>query len=105
MPFRRRGRIVFGCASRRGDRIRRRATGMTWYAKVAAVFLAVLAIIGGIVWGDFFGRYIAARGVRMQLGGNVGYAKLSIPAATSPNQKVTVGVPFFLPNPTGIAVD
>src|SRR3989441_3534748 len=105
MPFRGRGRIVFGCASRRGHAIRRRATGMTWYAKVAAVFLAVLAIIGGIVWVNFLDRYIAASDVRMQLGGNVGYANVSIPAVTSPNQNVTVGVLFFLRNPSGIAID
>src|SRR5712692_4713221 len=104
MPLCRRGRIVFGCACRR-DRIRRWATDMTWFAKVAAIFLTVLAIVGAIVWVNFLDRYIAASDARMEIGGNVGYANVSIPAVTSPNQNVTVGVLFFLRNPSGIAID
>src|SRR2546422_1604465 len=105
MPLRRRSRIVFGCTSCRGHGIRRRAPDMTWFAKVAAVFLAVLAIVGAIVWVNFLDRYIAASDARMQIGGNVGYQNVTIPAVTSPDQNVTVGVRFFLRNPSGIAID
>jgi len=78
---------------------------MTWFAKVAAVFLAVLAIVGAIVWVNFLDRYIAASDARRQIGGNVGYENVTIPAVTSPDQNVTVGVRFFLRNPSGIAID
>jgi len=78
---------------------------MTWFAKVAAVFLAVLAIVGAIVWVNFLDRYIAASDARRQIGGNVGYKDVTIPAVTSPDQNVTVGVRFFLRNPSGIAID
>src|SRR3989454_9885700 len=95
VPLRRRSRIVFGCTSCRGHGIRRRAPDMTWFAKVAAVFLAVLAIIGAIVWVNFLDRYIAASDARMPIGGNVGYQNVTIPAVTSPDQNVTVGGRYF----------
>src|SRR5437867_12877622 len=79
MPLRRRRRIVFRCTSCGGHGSRRRAPDMTWFAKVAAVFLAVLAIIGAIVWVNFLDRYIAASDARMQIGGNVGYQNVTIP--------------------------
>ena len=78
---------------------------MTWFAKIAAVFLAVLAVIGAIAWVNFLDRYIAASDARMQIGGNIGYENVTIPAVTSPDQNVNVGVLFFLRNPSGIAID
>src|SRR2546427_163181 len=42
---------------------------------------------------------------RMQFGGHVGYQTVTTPAVTSPDQNVTVGVRFFLRNPSGIAID
>ena len=78
---------------------------MTWFAKAAAIFLAVLAIVGTIVWVNFLDRYIAASDARMQIGGNVHYQNVTIPAVTSPDQNVTIGVLFFIRNPSGIAID
>lgn len=78
---------------------------MTWFAKFAAVFLAALAIIGAVAWVNFLDRYIAASDARMQIPENVGYQVVTIPAITSPDQNVTVGVLFVLRNPSGIAID
>jgi hypothetical protein len=78
---------------------------MTWFTKAAAMFLAVLAIVGGVTWVNFLDRYIAASDARMQIPGNVGYHDVTIPAITSPDQNVTVGVLFELRNPSGIAID
>jgi len=78
---------------------------MTWFPKVAAVFLAALAIVGAVAWVNFLDRYIAASDARMQTGENVGYRDVRIPAITSSDQNVTVGVLFFLRNPSGIAID
>lgn len=78
---------------------------MTWFAKLAAVFLAALAIVGAIVWVNLLDRYIAASDARIQIGDNIGYENVTIPAITSPGQNVTVGVLFLLRNPSGIEVD
>ena len=78
---------------------------MTWFAKAAAVFVAVLAVVGAVAWVDFVDRYVAASDARMQIPGNVGYHDVTIPAITSPDQNVTVGVLFELRNPSGIAID
>src|SRR2546425_13054189 len=61
--------------------------------------------MGGFVWWTFLVWCLAASGLRMQSGGSDAYANVSIPAVTSPNQNVTVGVLFFLRNPSGIAID
>lgn len=78
---------------------------MTWVAKAAAVFLVVMAIVGAVAWTNFLDRYIAASDARMRIPENVGYQSVSIPAIMSPDQNVTVGVRFFLQNPSGIAID
>ena len=78
---------------------------MTWFAKVAAVFLVVLAVVGAVAWANFLDRYIAASDARMRIGDNVGYQSVTIPAITSPDQTVVIGVQFLLRNPSGIAID
>ena len=78
---------------------------MTWFSKLAAVTLAALAIVGVIAWVNLLDRYIAASDVRMQFGNNVAYESVTIPAITSPEQDVRIGVQFILRNPSAIAVD
>src|SRR2546426_12092459 len=67
MPFRRRSRIVLGRASRGCGHAWRGATGMTWFAKAAAVFLAVVAVVGAVAWADFADRSVASGDAQMQI--------------------------------------
>lgn len=78
---------------------------MTWFAKGAAVFLVAIAVVGAVAWVNFLDRYIAASDARMRIPENVGYQSVNIPAVTSPDQIVTIGVSFVLRNPSGIAID
>lgn len=78
---------------------------MTWYGRAAAVVLVVLAVSGGILWIHVVDRYVAASDARARFGQNVGIAEVRIPPVTSSDQEVTVGVRFFIGNPSGIAID
>src|SRR6266508_4901442 len=105
MPLRGRGWLVRRAPRRTRSVGRRWGIDMTWFSKLAAVALASLAIIGVVVWVNLLDRYIAASDVRMQFGNNVAYESVTIPAITSPDQDVTIGVQFFFRNPSAIAVD
>src|SRR5437879_11763143 len=72
MPFGRRSRIVLGRASRGCGHAWRGGTGMTWFAKAAAVFLAVLAVVGAGGEVIFVGRMVAASSEGMQWYGRAG---------------------------------
>lgn len=78
---------------------------MIWYAKVAAAVLAVLTILGIVVWADVTNRYLAASEARSVMWGAVSYAgDPQIPNITSPEQRVSVGVLFRVTNPSPIAI-
>ena len=78
---------------------------MIWFAKVAAAVLAVLTVLGGILWVDVTGRYLAASQARTLVGEAVSYADLRIPTIASEDARVTVGVLFHVANPSPIALE
>ncbi len=77
---------------------------MIWYAKVAAAVLAVLTILGTVLWVDVTNRYLATSEARSLMGGAVTYDAIQIPVITSTSQRVTVGLRFLVANPSPIAV-
>lgn len=78
---------------------------MIWFAKVAAAVLAVLTILGGVLWVDVTGRYLAASEARSLMGDAVTYGDIRIPTITATDQRVTVGVLFHVTNPSSIAIE
>ena len=78
---------------------------MRWFARVAAAVLALLAVLGGILWADVTGRYLAASEARVTLPDHVGYAGFRIPLVTAPDQRITVGVLFHVTNPSTVGVE
>lgn len=78
---------------------------MTWLTKAAAAFLVVLAVLGAVAWISLLDRYIAASDARVRLGDHIDFEEVRIPAIVSSEQEVTVGVRFFVGNPSGIAID
>ncbi len=78
---------------------------MTWFARLAAVALGTLAVLGGVLWVDVVDRYVAVSEVRVTLWQHVGFADVVIPPITSDDQVVTVGILFRVGNPTEVPVE
>lgn len=78
---------------------------MIWYRQVGVVVLAGLAVSGGVVWAHVTDRYIAATDLRLRIGDSIGYEAVHIPRVTGPDEQVTIGVLFYVANPTGIGLE
>ncbi len=78
---------------------------MIWFSKVAAVVLAVLAVLGTVLWADVTNRYLAASEARSVIGDAVSYADLRIPVITSAAQQVSVGILYRVVNRAPIAIE
>ncbi len=78
---------------------------MIWYAKVAAGVLALLAVLGTVLWADVTERYLAATEARSAMGGAVEYEAIQVPAIVSADPRVSVGVLFRVTNPSSIAIE
>jgi len=78
---------------------------MIWFAKVAAAVLAVLTVLGAVLWADVTERYLAASEARSVMAESVVYGEIRIPVVASADQRVLVGVRFHVTNPSPIAVE
>ncbi len=78
---------------------------MIWSSRIAAIALAILTVLGAILWVDLSSRYLAASEARVALWHNVAYEDIRIPLISSNDQLVTIGVLFRVTNPTSIGVE
>jgi hypothetical protein len=76
-----------------------------WPARLAALALALLLVAGGVLWVHVMNRYVEASRVQVEMPRNVGYADVVVPPITSADAPVTVGVLFWVRNPSGIAIE
>lgn len=76
---------------------------MIWYRQVGVVTLAILAVSSLVAWVHVTDRYIAASDLLQRV--EFGYKAIHIPNVTSPDQEVTVGVLYYVNNPSGIGLE